>query len=169
MLVRFLVASALLVAPALAKAPDIARPSLTEKQISDLKTGRGMGMALPAELNGYPGPTHVLEHAAALGLSETQKAKAQALLNAMKGETIPLGEKLIAQEAALDALFASRSADLPRLQAITSEIGTTQASLRAAHLRYHIEMLGVLTDNQVAQYALLRGYGDKAPEHHGAH
>jgi len=35
--------------------------ALSDQQIADLKAGRGMGLALPAELNGYPGPIHVLE------------------------------------------------------------------------------------------------------------
>lgn len=35
--------------------------ALSPAQIEDLRTGRGMGLALPAELNGYPGPLHVLE------------------------------------------------------------------------------------------------------------
>ena len=29
--------------------------ALSEQQIADLKAGRGMGLALAAELNGYPG------------------------------------------------------------------------------------------------------------------
>ncbi len=33
--------------------------SLSEQQVADLRAGRGMGLALPAELNGYPGPVHV--------------------------------------------------------------------------------------------------------------
>ena len=35
--------------------------ALSEQQVADLKAGRGMGLALSAELNGYPGPAHVLE------------------------------------------------------------------------------------------------------------
>ena len=35
----------------------------------------GMGLALAAELNGYPGPAHVIELAKSLGLSEPQRAK----------------------------------------------------------------------------------------------
>lgn len=35
--------------------------ALSDKQIADLQAGRGMGLALSAELNGYPGPVHVLE------------------------------------------------------------------------------------------------------------
>ena len=36
---------------------------LTEKEISELREGRGMGLARAAELNGYPGPRHVLDAA----------------------------------------------------------------------------------------------------------
>ena len=54
-----------------------ARPvkALSDQQIADLKAGRGMGLALAAELNGYPGPMHVLELATPLGLSDDQRAK----------------------------------------------------------------------------------------------
>ena len=33
---------------------------LSEQEIDDLTNGRGMGLARAAELNGYPGPLHVL-------------------------------------------------------------------------------------------------------------
>jgi hypothetical protein len=42
--------------------------ALSEQQIEDLRGGRGMGMALAAELNGYPGPVRVVELASALGV-----------------------------------------------------------------------------------------------------
>src|ERR1043166_1717373 len=69
--------------------------ALSEQQIADLRAGRGMGLALAAELNGYPGPMHVLELAESLGLSDRQRAKMQELLAAMKAEAVPLGAKLI--------------------------------------------------------------------------
>src|SRR3712207_1080028 len=49
--------------------------ALSDQQVADLRAGRGMGLALPAELNGYPGPVHVLEHADAMGLSITQRSE----------------------------------------------------------------------------------------------
>ncbi len=63
-----------------------ARPikALSGEQIADLKAGRGMGLALPAELNGYPGPLHVLELADALALTADQRARTQALYDKMK-------------------------------------------------------------------------------------
>ncbi|MBT2326834.1 hypothetical protein J7E62_31490 [Variovorax paradoxus] len=47
--------------------------SLSEKDIADLQAGQGMGLAKAAELNGYPGPAHVLEHADALQLTAVQR------------------------------------------------------------------------------------------------
>src|SRR3712207_6539051 len=89
--------------------------ALSDEQIADLRSGRGMGLALPAELNGYPGPVHVLEHARSLGLSAEQRARVHALYEAMKAEAVPLGEQLIAQEAELDGLFAHRTVTLESL------------------------------------------------------
>src|SRR5439155_26596116 len=76
--------------------------ALSDREISDLTEGRGMGLAKAAELNGYPGPMHVLELAESLDLSDQQRAKMQELFAAMKAEAIPLGERLIVQEADLD-------------------------------------------------------------------
>ena len=39
--------------------------ALTQKEIEDLRIGRGMGLARAAELNSYPGPRHVLDAAQA--------------------------------------------------------------------------------------------------------
>src|SRR5690606_14585414 len=35
--------------------------SFSEEEAAGIVAGRGMGYALPAELNGYPGPMHILE------------------------------------------------------------------------------------------------------------
>ena len=53
--------------------------ALSDQQIADLRDGRGMSLALAAELNGYPEPSHVLEHAEALKLTAAQQEKIQAL------------------------------------------------------------------------------------------
>src|SRR5690606_22844036 len=62
--------------------------SLSEREIGDLKAGRGMGLALAAELNGYPGPLHVLELAKPLGLTEAQRNKVRELHAAMTAEAV---------------------------------------------------------------------------------
>ncbi len=122
--------------------------ALSEQQTADLRAGRGMGLALAGELNGYPGPVHVLELADALGLSDQQRAKVQDLFAAMKAEAIPLGETLIAQEAGLDKQFAEKTITPTSLAAFTHAIGATQAALRGAHLKYHLLTHDVLTSAQ---------------------
>jgi hypothetical protein len=139
--------------------------ALAEQQIADLKAGRGMGLALAAELNGYPGPMHVLEHSNALGLAEAQRAKMQELIAAMKAEAVPLGEQLIAQEAGLDRQFADKTITPAGLTAALQEIGSTQAALRAAHLKYHLVTVDVLTPAQLRLYSELRGYAGNQGQH----
>src|SRR5215210_6137663 len=140
--------------------------ALSDQQIADLRSGRGMGLALAAELNGYPGPSHVLELAPKIGLSDLQRSSIRAMLDTMKAETIPIGERLIAQEAALDKLFADHAITPENLSVAIAEIGATQAQLRAAHLRYHLLTVTILEPSQVQKYLMLRGYEHGSQQHH---
>jgi hypothetical protein len=144
-----------------------ARPikALSDQQVADLKAGRGMGLALAAELNGYPGPSHLLELADQLGLSESQRATVRGLFEAMKADAIALGERLIAQETKLDRLFADHKVTSESLSTATAEIGDTQAKLRDAHLKYHLSTVALLEPSQVQRYAELRGYANGGQEH----
>lgn len=143
--------------------------ALSREQVDDLRAGRGMGLALAAELNGYPGPKHVLELSREMNLSEPQRAQMQRLFDDMQGEAIALGEKLIAQEAALDRSFAERSISETTLREATSAIGQTQAALRAAHLKYHLVTVAILTPEQVQHYTQLRGYSGGEGHHRREH
>lgn len=168
------VAFALASAPALAQSQQPyaglearAIKALSEQEIADLRAGRGMRLALAAELNGYPGPMHALELGDVLGLSEQQRDKMQELLAAMKAEAIPLGERLIAQEADFNRQFADRTITEASLAAAIDAIGATQAALRRTHLRYHLLTRDVLTPGQVQRYAELRGYKGGMQHPHG--
>jgi hypothetical protein len=143
--------------------------ALSDQQIADLRAGRGMGLALAAELNGYPGPSHLLELADKLGLSDAQRSSARSMFEAMKAETVPIGERLIAQEAALDRLFAAHIITPEKSSAATTEIGATQAELRAAHLKYHLSTVAMLEPSQIQQYSVLRGYDDSDSQKHHHH
>ena len=83
--------------------------ALSEQQIEDLR--RGMGMALAAELNGSPGPAHLLELASALDLSEAQRGRTQALFEEMQRTAMPLGNEVLAKETELDQAFAGGRID----------------------------------------------------------
>src|SRR4051812_6115140 len=143
--------------------------ALSEQQVADLKAGRGMGLALPAELNGYPGPSHLLELADRLELSADQKSRIRQLFESMKAEAVPVGTKLIDQEIALDRQFANRSVTPEGLKTATAEIGATQGELRNTHLKYHLETTRILSPHQMQQYAMLRGYTSGTPMHHQHH
>lgn len=132
--------------------------ALSEQQTADLRAGRGMGLAMPAELNGYPGPSHTLELAEPLRLEPGQRARTQALFEKMQQEAKALGEEVIATERDLDRLFKDRRVTAESLAAATHQAAVAQGRLRASHLRYHLAMMDVLTPEQVARYNQLRGY-----------
>ena len=143
--------------------------ALSEQQVADLGAGRGMGLALAAELNGYPGPSHVLELADRLELSTDQRARIKGLFDSMKAEALPLGSKLIEQEADLDRQFASRTVTAESLKASTAAVAVTQGELRETHLKYHLSTADILSPAQMQHYAELRGYGESPMRHHHAH
>jgi hypothetical protein len=131
--------------------------ALSDQQLGDLRAGRGMGLALAAELNGYPGPLHVLELADRLQLSSDQAQRVRGLYEAMKSEAIAVGE-LIAAELELDRQFAERKITPAILASIAAQIGERQGELRAVHLKYHLTTAELLTPDQKRRYSELRGY-----------
>ena len=132
--------------------------ALSEQQVADLRDGKGMSLALAAELNGYPGPSHVLELREPLNLTDRQRLSIEGLFTSMQEETRAIGARLIMQEAHLDAMFAAHEINSSKLNHMTKAIGETQAQLRAAHLKYHLTTAELLTAEQSKRYAELRGY-----------
>jgi hypothetical protein len=53
--------------------------ALSDDDIAALRNGEGIGMAKAAELNGYPGPMHVLTLAKQLGLTDGQQRQVIAI------------------------------------------------------------------------------------------
>jgi hypothetical protein len=132
--------------------------ALSQQQINDLKSGKGMSLALAAELNGYPGPAHVLELADQLKLNEQQKKRMQEMFKAMTKETRTLGIMVIEEEKKLNKLFKNKLANEQNLKEATLKIGEAQAKLREAHLRYHLLTTVILSKEQIDNYNRLRGY-----------
>lgn len=149
--------------------------ALSPQQIDDLRAGRGMGMALAAELNNYPGPRHVLDLADSLGLSEDQRSRVSSLFDEMAAKARALGARILAAEARLDRLFAQKRVNDATLRTQTDLIARLNGDLRFVHLQYHLTVRALLSDMQVARYAELRGYGKAVGGHgappagHGAH
>jgi Spy/CpxP family protein refolding chaperone len=143
--------------------------ALSAQQITDLNAGKGMSLALAAELNGFPGPSHVLELSKKLSLAPEQTSQINNLFNAMQGESIQIGKRLIEQERALDQSFLQKNINATSLEQMTKSIGQTNAELRHAHLKYHLLTKNILTPDQIKLYIELRGYDknhNSTPHHH---
>jgi Spy/CpxP family protein refolding chaperone len=132
--------------------------ALSAEEVEGYLNGDGLGMALPAELNGYPGPRHALELAEELELGEKQVTAVRRIHDSMKARAVELGTQIVQLERRLDQEFAKGSITFAVLESLTDEIAQLQGRLRAAHLRAHLEMADVLTDAQREEYDRLRGY-----------
>ncbi len=134
-----------------------------------LTEGRGFGFAKAAELNGYPGPMHVVELSSQLELTAEQRAGSERLLAEHKTRAREIGARVIDAERALDALFAQRQPDAATVDAATRLVGEHHAALRAEHLKTHLEQTALLNAKQIANYQRLRGYDTATPEHDKHH
>ena len=142
--------------------------ALSEADTTALLQGEGWGFAKPAELNGYPGPAHVLELSEELGLSAGQLGQIEGIEKDMRVNAKRLGAEMVAAEQALDFAFAEEEIDAERLVFLTGEAGRARSELRAVHLAAHLEVTPLLTRHQIMMYNQLRGYGG-GHEGHGSH
>jgi Spy/CpxP family protein refolding chaperone len=133
--------------------------ALSDTRINDLLAGNGAGYALAAELNSYPGPTHVLDLAEQLGLSSDQHQAVDAIFGDMQREARELGQALVDLEAELEQRFRDGDIDEEEISELTGEIAAVEGELRATHLAAHLELKSILTIEQIALYDELRGYG----------
>jgi len=141
--------------------------ALSTDHVQAYLEGRGLELALAAELNHYPGPLHALELAAPLQLTAEQKDQTEKVRAAMLGEAKKLGRLIVEKEKELDGLFASGRVDDGGLRTLVGESARLQGELRVAHLMRHLEMKRILTPQQVKRYDELRGYAKAGAGHEG--
>lgn len=146
---------------------DRAVTSLSADDVSDLLDGKGWGFAKPAELNGFPGPMHVLQLENELSLTPEQRATVQAIFERMAASARETGAKFVEAERALDAAFKARAVDDAVLRERVETAEKLRAELRRIHLAAHLETTPVLTPGQRDAYAKLRGYAQGASGHDG--
>jgi hypothetical protein len=165
---KWLLTATLLFYPAAAWAAEISSPyagqerreikALSKKEIDGYISGDGMGFAKTAELNHYPGPSHVLELAIQLQLSDEQHRRTQSIFREMKSKAASLGKQLVEKEQLLDLRFAEGTISDAELEQLVTEISIIQGKLRAVHLRAHLAQRVVLTPDQIKHYDALREY-----------
>jgi hypothetical protein len=171
-----MVALALLVAPGIADAQhphhghspyagQVDQPikSLSQDDIAELRGGSGWGLAKAAELNGVPGPAHLLELKEKIPLKSSQVEAIGALYKTMRTQAIAEGEKLIALEQRLEERFRTAAITEDMLRELLGEIAASQQRLRYIHLSTHLKTPRLLTKAQIARYNALRGYGSPQP------
>ena len=152
-----------------------ARPvkSLSPEDIAELRRGGGWGLARAAELNGMPGPAHLLELKDALALTPGQVEAITVIHERMREAAIAEGERFIEAERVLEDAFRSHSVTEASLETMLADIERSRAQLRFIHLKAHLGTPDLLTEVQIAQYAALRGYhahrGGAAHAGHGGH
>lgn len=132
--------------------------SLSEDDIAELRRGGGWGLAKAAELNGIPGPAHLLELANRIDLTPQQVATIRTAFERMRADAIREGETLISLEADLGKRFRDRAITTDELRAALRRIEGSRAELRLIHLRAHLDMQDVVTKDQQRRYTELRGY-----------
>jgi Spy/CpxP family protein refolding chaperone len=142
--------------------------ALSDEDIQGLLAGSGTpfgGMAKPAELNGYPGPRHVVDAAEGgeLELTSEQQEQVEALYEEMRSGAIELGKRIIDVETAIDEAFADGTITEEWLEDEIEESARLYGQLRMIHLKAHLSMVGILTAQQVERYNELRGYTSGDP------
>jgi hypothetical protein len=135
--------------------------SLSPADIESLQTGTGDafgGMAKLADLNGYPGPRHVLDLANELELSNGQKANITTIFDNMKKKAVDLGEEIVNVEKIANEEFINKTITDSQMKQLIFKSSEIYGQLRYVHLSTHLKMLGILTPEQVNLYSNLRGY-----------
>src|SRR5690554_4606076 len=141
--------------------------ALSATDIAGFLGGKGMGYAKAAELNGYPGPAHVLELAEELSLTADQRAETQAIFERMEAAAKDLGADMVAAERALDDAFHNKEITESSLPRLVEQIGDIDSRLRTVHLRAHLQQTEILDEHQIMRYMTLRGYQNGG--HGGGH
>ena len=137
--------------------------TLSREDMDELRTGKGWGLAKAAELNGVPGPVHLLEMKSEIQLSGEQIERIKGLYDEMKERAVGLGLQLIDLEGELNGAFATRKIDEERLKDILGRISNVYEKLRFTHLSAHLKTPDILTDSQMKLYNELRGYSSDDP------
>lgn len=133
--------------------------ALSVQQQADLAEGKGMGASLTAELNGYPGPGHVLELAFSLGISDPKVLDAlKAIHSEMSTAAKALGTDVIAAERVLQDLVINRPNDREAIRLASARSAELQGQLRYVHIAAHLKTHALLTPEQIEAYGLARGY-----------
>ncbi len=149
--------------------------AMSADDIEGYLQGLGLGYAKTAELNHFPGPTHLRQLADELHLSAETRTRLKRIEDDMRARAQALGREIVQLEQQLDSMFAHATVNPELVRLLTRRIGMAKGELRAVHLNAHLRTRPLLSKDQIARYDELRGYGqdqhgsdmDTKGHHHG--
>ena len=131
---------------------------LSAEEVDELLDGKGAGYARMAELNGYPGPRHVLDLSSQLKLSAQQTKEIEVAFEQMQSQAKSLGKTIVSKEQELSEAFASGKITNAELEKETNELAQLYGKLRKTHLQAHLQINPLLSAEQIQKYNQIRGY-----------
>ena len=135
--------------------------SLSDNDVQSLQNGTGEafgGIAKLAELNGYPGPRHVLDIAQELQLTDRQRLEIELIYQNMSNNAKSIGSAIIAIEQDMDEAFANKTITEENLIAMLDKSANFYGQLRFVHLSAHLDTAQIMTTEQIQIYNEMRGY-----------
>jgi len=131
--------------------------TLTYEQYQAYLNGTaGDDMAYVAEVHHYPMPEKVLKYKKELGLSPEQITKLTEINSHMHRLRVQIGGSVIANEKALDLMYAQNTVDDGTLIYYTNRHGLYQGELRNALLQACVAAKKAITPEQMKLYDALR-------------
>jgi Spy/CpxP family protein refolding chaperone len=132
--------------------------ALPPDEVAQIANGEGAGFAKAAELNGLPGPRHVLDIGDELRLTADQRVRTAAIFADMRAAALPAGQAYLDAQRALESDFRARAITAAALSARVAQVNHLRATLETVHLGAHLATLAVLSPEQTARYQQARGY-----------
>jgi len=132
--------------------------AMSPEEVRQIAAGEGAGLAKAAELNGVPGPRHVLDMASGLGLTPAQRTRIQAIYDGMHARALATGRQYLRAQEALERDFRARRLTAATLATRVAEVNRIRGDLETVHLAAHLATARVLTRDQIAHYNKKRGY-----------
>ncbi|HEX6281448.1 MAG TPA: hypothetical protein VFZ67_04415 [Nitrososphaera sp.] len=145
--------------------------SLSDNDIQSLQNGTGEafgGMAKLAELNGYPGPRHVLDMASELQLTDRQRMEIELIYQNMSSKAKSIGAAIIAIEQDMDRAFANKTITEEKLKLMLDKSANLYGQLRFVHLSAHLDTVQILIMEQIQMYNTMRGYDSSGGTDNGS-
>lgn len=132
--------------------------ALSAEEIRQIAAGEGAGLAKAAELNGVPGPRHVLDMASGLELTPAQRTKIQVIYDDMHARAVIAGKGYLSAQEGLERDFRAHRLTTATLAKRVAEVNRMRGVLETVHLAAHLATATVLTPHQIMHYNKMRGY-----------